>query len=82
MSSGSAGHDPKFTSFDPNALADGRRLNESPAPGKPQHAPNMKKKNEEGASRATKNKKNKKEKKSKTTKPVGLSLNHNAELDH
>src|SRR5947209_13104467 len=32
MSSGSTGLDPKYTSFDPNVLADGRRSNESPAP--------------------------------------------------
>jgi hypothetical protein len=30
MSSGSSTHDPKYTSFDPNALADGRRSNERP----------------------------------------------------
>jgi hypothetical protein len=32
MSTGSSGHDPKYTSFDPNALADGRRSNEWPIP--------------------------------------------------
>jgi hypothetical protein len=32
MSSGSAALDPKYTSFDPNVLAESRRSNESPAP--------------------------------------------------
>jgi len=31
MSSGSSGHNPNYTSFDPNNMAEGRRSNESPA---------------------------------------------------
>src|SRR3984893_13670799 len=41
MSSGSTNLDPKYTSFFPNGLADGRRSNESPVPQEQRSGDNM-----------------------------------------
>lgn len=42
MCSGSSGLDPKYTSFDPNVLADGKRSNESSAPQEQRSGDNKK----------------------------------------
>ena len=42
MCSGSSGIDPKYTSFDPNVLAEGKRSNESAAPQEQRSGDNMK----------------------------------------
>ena len=41
MCSGSSGIDPKYTSFDPNVLAEGKRSNESAAPQEQRSGDNM-----------------------------------------
>jgi hypothetical protein len=76
MSSGSSGQDPKYTSFDPNTLADGRRSNESSTPQEQHSGDNMKAK--KAASPPQTNTQAKKEDSAKTT--VGLILKCNLEL--
>jgi hypothetical protein len=75
MSSGSSGQDPKYTSFDPNTLADGRRSNESPAHQEQHSGDNMKAK---AASSPQTNIQAKKEDSAKTS--VGLILKYNLEF--
>jgi hypothetical protein len=71
MSSGSAGYHAKYTSFDPTAVADGRRSNELPAPKKPRSGQKTKPKNEPHAPPADKRTK---KKNSKPTKSASLNL--------
>ena len=79
MSSGSSGHNPKYTSFDPNIMADGRRSNESPAPQELHSSDNMKAKN--AASSPQTNVQAKKGDSTANTS-VGLTLKYNLEFGH
>jgi hypothetical protein len=78
MSSGSSGQDLKYTSFDPNNLADGRRSNESPVPQEQHSGNNMKAK--KAASSPQTNIQAKKEDSAKAS--VGLILKYNLEFGH
>jgi len=68
MSSGSSGHDPKYTSFNPNALADGSRSNESPAPEEQRSGNKMEVKDEARGSQTKKHAEKENSKGTKTSK--------------
>ena len=79
MSTGSAGQGPNYTSWDPNALADGKRTNESPAPKEQPPGDNMKAKK---AAYVPQTKKQAKEGKSTGRKSASLTSKYNLEFDH
>ena len=76
MSSGSSGYGPKYTSFDPNGTADGRRSNESPASQEQHSGDNMKAKKAASSPQT-----NIQAKKGDSTS-VGLTLKYNLEFGH
>ena len=79
MSSGSTGLNPKYHSFDPNNMADGRRSNESPVP-QVQRSGDIMKVNNAASSPQT----NVQAKKGDSTdkSSVGLILKYNLEFGH
>jgi hypothetical protein len=79
MSTGSASQTPSYTTWDPNALADGKRTNESPAPKEQPPSDNMKVKKE---AYAPQTKKKAKEKKWTGHKSASLTSKYNLEFDH
>ena len=79
MSSGSSGRNPKYTSFDPNTMADGRRSNESPAPQELHSSDNMK---ATGAASSPQTNTQAKKGDSTAKASVGLTLKYNLEFGH
>jgi hypothetical protein len=79
MASGSSGYDPKYSSFNPNTIADGRRSNESPAPQE-QHSGDNMKANKAASSPQTNIQATKGD--STTKASVGLTLKYNLAIGH